>query len=144
MIELPNHPHQVFRLVLVGEPSESARDMINACVVGLENRRDWTIGPPSLIWETETDPDDGEDIVTLGMEVEMYSGWPPHKVPVDVDRLQYDECALLVESARQLTEDSAMEFDCYLENVWVGTISKGAIDESLRKGLFEEWQKNLT
>jgi hypothetical protein len=81
----------------------------------------------------------------LGGILEVYSALPPwgDKLPVDVDEKQYEECKLLVDHLRSLSEQCAYEFEFYLDDVYVGSVSNGAMDKLLTQGLFEEWRKVL-
>jgi hypothetical protein len=81
---------------------------------------------------------------TLGGELEIYSALPPASLPRDVDRQHFEEVSAIVQALRELSQREGLAFEFELGGVYAGSIEDGQIDRTLKIGLLDEWQRNLS
>jgi hypothetical protein len=106
--------------------------------------REWVIGPPVFLNESEEDAEAGS-LRTVGGFLELYSTLPPwgDALPREVDREHFDEVKAIISALAAFSKRTGHEIAFELDGAQIGWIENGVVDNSLREGLLEEWEKSL-
>jgi len=107
--------------------------------------REWVIGSPRFVDVVEDNRTRPEDFLTetLGGLLQIYSTFPPHKLPHDVDVANLHEVEALVDAVRKFSLDEGVNFDFELDRDFVGSVENGQPDEMLAEVLLGEWRRHL-
>lgn len=141
----PNHPKQ--RLVFyISDDIVDENDVVEMhdLVTDLAASRDWVVGPPIFVNESQADVEAGE-LRTVGGFFELFSALPPwgNALPKETDRAHFDEVKATIDALAALSEKTGHEIAFELDGAQIGWIEKGAIDNSLREGLLGEWERSF-
>jgi hypothetical protein len=143
---LPGHPTQKLLFTIVSDLDDTIRADMKTLVHELAASRQWVIGPPQFV-DSKEEPQhtSGNDVVieTVGGYLEIYSAWPPWKVPRDIDLQHLDEVEGLVAALRDLSRRRKLEIEFELDGTFVGAIVEGEMDRLLSVGLLDEWRRHL-
>ncbi|WEF33958.1 hypothetical protein [Pseudoduganella chitinolytica] len=129
---------------LVGDPAEGDRAEILKTIEEMSASRQWVLGPPRFVDTVDhsgTHPDD-LPIVTIGGALELYSA-SAAELSRDIDRLHLEEVECIVDRIQSLSAERNLEFEFELDGQYVGTIDCGNVDDTLAKGLIEEWRNHI-
>jgi hypothetical protein len=140
-----DHPRQKFLFYIEGEIDATCRSAVEQLIRQLATSRRWVIGPPQFVDAVDAAPPSSADlpIETVGGELEIYSALRPLSLPKEVDYAHFTEVETIVEAIRSLSERKQLTFSFELDGTYVGEISNGVADKSLRVGLLGEWRKQL-
>ena len=134
-----NLPTQTLLFFVGQEFDEELEPEIEQLVEDLADSRPWSIHPPEFVNEADDD-----DIETLGGMLTVYNALPPNNLATELDRANLEEVKDLVRMLQTFSQERDIVFELELDQVSVGTIENGQMDESLRIGLLEEWERVLT
>lgn len=142
----PNHPKQ--KLVFyISDDIDDENDVVamRDVVTDLARARQWIIGPPIFLNETQDDPEAGE-LRTVGGFVELFSALPPwgNALPREIDRAHFEEVKTTIDALTAFSKETAHEIAFELDGAQIGWIENGVVDNSLREGLLEEWERTFT
>ena len=106
--------------------------------------REWVIAPPDFVDESEIN-DEAGPLRTVGGCLEMYSALPPwgDALPPEIDRAHLDEVKTIIHAVAAFSKRTGHEIAFELDGSQIGWIENGIVDNSLREGLLEEWEKTL-
>ena len=138
-----SHHKRVFSATVVGLADDSVLEKLGAAVSWLSVLRTWTLGPPQLLQCAAVSPDEEE---SYGLVLDIYSALPPwdERLPVAIDLAHYNELCLVIEVLSTLSGQASFELECYLDDVYVGSIVDGMADRLIQEGLLGEWRRHLT
>jgi hypothetical protein len=142
----PNHPKQKLLFFVAQDLDDKAREKVRDFVLQLASLRRWLNGPPHFVngREEPQNPKSGDMAVeTLGGYLEIYSAWPPWKLPIEIDRQHYDEVVALTNALCDFSANQELAFELELDGVFVGSITDGKMDRSLVEGLLGEWRQRF-
>lgn len=141
------HPKVTLLFYLAGPVDELAAERIGRLLNELVEQAEWVIGPPMMVHQTEDvlDPASGEPVVTLGGVHRMYSahGAWRDRIPREVDRAHFEECARIVQGLESLSREYGYEFHFEFEGQLVGRIVNGSADETLGEQFLGSWKMGL-
>lgn len=128
------------------EIDDKMRAKIERLVERMAGSRDWVLAPPEFVDVVEddscTEPDD-LPIVTLGGILQLYSAFPPHEVPREIDLAQLHEVESLIAQLLEFAREQQIDFEFEFNGESIGEIVDGELDHSMEKGLLGEWRKHL-
>lgn len=137
-----NHPIRQLSFVVCQEYSPEARAQLDEVVRALEGQRVWVLGPPRSF-----DEGDGvetpEDREIMGGYLDIYSALRPLQLPREVDEAHLAEVTLLVDALTAYSLKHHLRIDFDLDGTFVGSVTEGVQDRSLRDIFLEEWRKSL-
>ena len=110
---------------------------IERLVKELTISRTWSIRPPEFVNELD------DDIETLGGLLTVCNALPPNNPPTELDRANLEEVKDLVHALKVFSKARSVVFGLELDQVSVGSVRDGEVDESLRIGFLEEWERDL-
>jgi hypothetical protein len=143
---LPGHPKQKLLFAVASDLDDTIRADMKTLVHELAASRQWVIAPPRFV-DSKEEPQDtsGNDVAieTVGGYLELYSAWPPWKVPRDIDLQHLDEVEQLVGALRDVSLRRKLEIEFELDGTFVGAIIAGEMDRLLSVGLLGEWRRHL-
>jgi len=142
----PNHPKQRLQFFVAQEIDDSIRALTRDFVLELRSSCDWMCGPPQFIDHIDEPEDVSKGdlpVETLGGYLEIYTGMPPWNLPHDVDLRHLHEVETLVQALLAFSVTLQLLIELELDNVFVGAIENGEMDESLTAGFLGEWQRHL-
>lgn len=137
MASLENIPIQKL-LFYLPDYDDSVAVEVEGLLEELAASRNWVLHPPVYVNEGE------DDFETLGGYVSLYSALPPNNLPLEVDRSHLEEVKALVSRLRYFSKAHHLAFEFELDGESVGLIEDGNLDEDLRVGLLEEWERVLS
>lgn len=145
----PEHPRCVLLFAFEDDPSDDQCAAMEILAERLEDLRPWTVGPPEFVDMIDeagcTDPGD-EPVRTVGVYIELYSGLPPwgERIPLTVDRAQYDEAHDLVFAMAEFARTHRVELVVGYDEESIGDIdANGTPDRGILTVFLEEWRRSL-
>jgi hypothetical protein len=145
-VDLTNHPKQKLLFFISDDMDQAIRSNVRDFVLRLASLKQWLNGPPQFVNSREEPQGivSGDlPIETVGGYLEIYSALPPWVVPREIDLQHLDEVTALVEGLRNFSREHGLTFEMELDDVFVGSIQNGEMDESLSEGLLGEWRRQL-
>ena len=140
----PNHPQQRLLFFIAGTPTPEMVAAMEKAIHDLTQSRSWVIGPPEFVDETLPPQETGEQPVrTVGGFLSLYSALPPNQLPFETDKAHLAEVSGLMESLRGFSSATRCSIEFELDDVFVGVIESGDMDETLREGFIGEWRRTL-
>jgi hypothetical protein len=144
----PEHPREVLLIAVDGSGNDYQAELMQALVEDLRTARGWSTTLPTFVNEeddAEELEEDEEPIRTVGVFVELYSGFPPWKdrLPVGVDRAQLEDVRYLIATLAELSRAMALDLAVEYAGETIGEIVNGEPDEGVTIGLLGEWQRSL-
>lgn len=141
----PDHPRLPLYFYVLETPSNDVLVALSKMIDELASKREWVIGPPEPAFEVDGDmPTEDRDAgLPTGGVLQLYSAFPPHIVPLDVDRQQLKEVEALVAAVWELSERHHATFEFMWQREVVGEVADGVIDRTLRVNFLDEWRKAL-
>jgi len=142
----PGHPISSLFVLLRSKLTNELSESFERMLVSISKVRPWVIDPPTLVdYIDETDDAAGEqaEAHTYGAGLKLYSALPPWgaKLPRAIDKMHYEEVKLLVDEACRLSREAGVDFYLQLDRSPIGSIRHGVPDESIQRGLLEEWRR---
>jgi len=141
-----SHPKQELLFYLTEFANSDVVNELRELIDRLANSRQWLIGPPVFMHGEESllKAESASDVIeTIGGSLEIYSALPPLKLPLEIDRQQFDEVTTLINELCFFSRARNLIFEFELDEVYVGAIERGSMDRSLEQGLLGEWQRQL-
>ena len=137
-----SHQKREFSATVVGIADDSVLEKLGAAVSWLSVLRTWTLGPPQILQCAAGSPDEEE---SYGLVLDIYSALPPwdERLPFAIDLAHYNEISLVIDVLSTLSGQSSYELQCYLDDVYVGSIGEGIADRLIQEGLLGEWRRHL-
>jgi len=138
----PRHPIQEFSAAVMGSPNDDLAHQLSTLIKEIGEARNWTLGEPEVTnFVTPGEPESAN----LGVLLQIYSGLPPWgaRLPPAIDRAHFEEVSSLVEALCRFSIGVHREIECYLDDVYVGSIEGGRPDRLIREGLLSEWEAQL-
>jgi hypothetical protein len=134
-----DHPIQEFWFYVDEDFDREISGFLKDHLKQLATSRSWTIGPPEWFHESV----DGESRETIGGSLEMYSAWPPHKLPREVDVAHFEEAFDVVEAIKAFSARHSLPFELRLDRVLIGHIENGEADCGVTDTFLGEWMRAL-
>lgn len=144
----PDHPRVPLLFAIEWELTDEVADAMASFVDDVVRSREWTITIPRFVDELDdssgADPDD-EPIRTIGLAAEVLSGFPPwgDRIPVDVDRVEWDDVSLLVQKFADFSRQQNVEIVVEFDGEAIGWIKNGSVDSGLTETLLCEWRRSI-
>jgi hypothetical protein len=141
--KLNGHPTNMLYVLVSDKLSSALMDAIEAKLKDWPKERQWTIHSPELIDYIDEDPSSNHESHTFGFALRLYSAHPPwgEKLPKKIDRQHLDEVEYLLSELELLSARFDCSFKLQLDQIAMGVVVKGKMDERLRIGLINEWRK---
>jgi hypothetical protein len=142
----PDHPLQKLIFFIAQDVDDELRLKVKEFVDQLAGMRHWLNGPPQYLDETDDTPSSDPDdlpIESLGGYIEIFSAWPPWKVPYDVDLQHLREAEDLVEALCRFSRQNDLAIEMQLDQKFIGEIQNGEMDVLLAEVLLGEWRRKL-
>jgi hypothetical protein len=135
-----NHPIDRLVATVEGAVPASVAHSMQALAVQLAGRRQWVLGPPELL-----DESDVRDRRSLGFVLSIYTARPPWDKGLDrtIDRAHLDEVKELLGEICRVSAERHVSFVVDFAGESIGTVEEGRMDESLEVGLIGEWERVL-
>lgn len=136
----PRHPKQKLVFYISDEiADESEVVAMRDVVTELAASREWVIGPPVFLNESQEDAEAGE-LRTVGGFLELYSALPPwgDALPEEMDRAHLIEVKAAINALATFSGRTGHEIAFELDGAQIGWIERGVVDKSLREGMLEE------
>lgn len=132
---------ELINLFIVVDGSAGDHDVraIKDVAEDLASAREWIIEPPRFVDQMNA------DVRECGIALRMHTAYGAHgeRLPPDVDRVHLGETVAVLEAIAGISHESGTVFVVELDNDQVGSIANGELDNSLRIGLIDEWQRVL-
>ena len=125
--------------------NDQLRQDVHDLVAELANKRDWTLGPPIFVNETDdvSMSEKGDvPIETLGGYLKIHSAWT-EKPSRAVDIKTYDDVIYVIDALREFSKLKNLCIEFELDGMYVGEISSGHFNRNLSVGLLNEWARHL-
>jgi hypothetical protein len=135
-----DYPIQQLLFFLDSDFDDSVVAQLHAVVVAERIRRNWTLGPPTFIDDTDSD-----GLRTVGGILRLYSALPPwgERLPLAIDRALLEEVRHLIKALARFSAESGVDIGFEVDGEAVGWIAGGEADESLAVGFIGEWGSHL-
>ena len=142
----PDHPRVPLLFAIEWEATDDAARAMEAFVRQLAASRSWTVTRPVFVDELDAASsvdDDDEPIRTIGVAVEVLSGFPPfgERIPIDVDRAEWEDVSELVRRVAEFARDNDVEIVVEFDQEAIGWIKDGAPDRGVTEALLGEWRR---
>ncbi len=137
------HPTNLLYVVVKDNLSNEVMDAIEERLRIWSESREWTINAPELIDYIDEILAKGHESHTFGFALRLYSAHPPwgDKLPKEIDRRHLDEVEFLLNEVQAISRTFNCSFKLQLDQIAMGLIEDGKMDERLRVGLVNEWRK---
>lgn len=154
-----NYPITQLSFVVLTAERERFRPELEELMQGIVASREWVVEPPGLFDPNAEDGRNGrglfsgvprdpnDDLNTpdprmLGGYLDMYSAtFAP--LPYELDARHFEEATALIHLLERFSIKHGLEIEVYFDHELIGDIIWGLQNESLRVGLFEEWEVAL-
>ncbi|MBM3965748.1 MAG: hypothetical protein FJ308_11885 [Planctomycetes bacterium] len=140
---LKGHPINMLYVLVGNSLTNEVMDAIEEKLRNWSDSRVWTINAPELIDYIDEAPSSGEESHTFGFALRMYSAHPPwgDKLPREIDRQHLEEVEYILSAIEKMSRDFGCSFKLQLDQIAMGSVENGKMDERLRVGLVNEWRK---
>jgi hypothetical protein len=113
----------------------------------LSESRNWAVGAPQYVDETEMPEDSGLDLPvrTVGAVLDLYAKFDHRgeRLSKELDRLQLADVETLFAAVSELSRGSGYRIGIAYDGEDIGYIEEGEPDDSIRKGFLEPWNRDL-
>jgi len=140
----PDPPRQKLVFFIAQDVDDELRLKVREFVQQLAGTRHWLNGPPRFVDEVDDTPSSDPDdlpIESLGGYIEIFSAWPPWKVPRDVDIQHLREAEHLVAALCHFSRQNGLTIEMQLDEKFVGEIQNGEMDVLVAEVLLGEWRR---
>jgi hypothetical protein len=120
----------------------SLTERLSALLTRVSESRSWSIGPPLLVDVVDERDDATPCQRRIGGLLEIFSAVPPHTLPAELDRQNFEEVSALVVALQEFSLETRAKFEFELDGESIGSINQGHIDRSLEFGFLDEWRRN--
>ena len=130
-------PVQTLLFFVDGDYTGLQVERFRQLVENLGPTRNWALSPPVFV------NDEDEDPPTLGVYLDLYATDHFKAIPLNLERLIFEEVKVLLSLVQGFSRESSLSFSAALDGELIGSVLAGELDEFLRIGLVGEWERVL-